>query len=218
MRKFLLIFLLIFTFQANAQIPIADIIKEGIKKIIQEVDLKIQKFQNKTLWLQNIQRSMENSMTRLKLAEIENWTEKQRKLYDDYFEELKKVKSAISSFRRVKDIITNQLHIANEYKNAWSLLSRDQHFTTEELKYMQSIYSGILEESIKNTDQLFLAVTSFATQMTDAKRLEIINAIADKVEANLVDIKQFSRENKMLSLQRATEAAEINYLKKLYGL
>ena len=34
---------------------------------------------------------------------------------------------------------------------------------------MQQVYSGILEESLKNISQVQLVITAFATQMTDAK-------------------------------------------------
>ena len=40
---------------------------------------------------------------------------------------------------------------------------------------MQQVYTGILDESVKNIDQLQLVINAFVTQMSDAKRLEIIN-------------------------------------------
>ena len=39
--------------KVNAQHPITLIIKEAITKVIKAVDLKIQRLQNKTVWLQN---------------------------------------------------------------------------------------------------------------------------------------------------------------------
>src|SRR5260221_13291276 len=78
--------------KTNAQVPILEIIKEGIIKVIVAVDLKIQRLQNKTIWLQNAQKTLENTMSKLRLDEIGDWVEKQRKLYADYFDELRKVK------------------------------------------------------------------------------------------------------------------------------
>ena len=66
-----------------AQDPITLIIKEGIKKVIQAVDLKIQRLQNKTIWLQNAQKTLENTMSQLKLDEITDWVERQRTLYGE---------------------------------------------------------------------------------------------------------------------------------------
>src|SRR5215211_5721301 len=72
----------------NAQNPITLIIQQGIKKVIVAIDLKIQRLQNKVIWLQNAQKVVENSMSKLHLEEIGDWVEKQRNLYQDYFDEL----------------------------------------------------------------------------------------------------------------------------------
>ncbi len=204
--------------KSNAQIPVLEIIKQGITKVIVAVDLKIQRLQNKTIWLQNAQKTIENTMSKLHLDQISDWVEKQRKLYADYFEELRKVKTALTYYQRVKDIIEQQVQIVNEYKAAWALFRQDKNFTQDELDYMFGVYTGMMEESGKNIDQLFLVVNAFVTQMSDAKRLEIIDAVAGNVEQTLMDLKEFNEENKMISLQRAIEQGDIDYVKKLYGL
>ena len=204
--------------EIKAQIPIADIIKAAVTKVIKAVDLQVQRLQNETIWLQNAQKTLENKMSELKLDEIKDWVEKQRKLYDDYFQELWKVKAALAYYQRVKDIIQRQVQMVNEYKGAWALFRQDKNFTTEELDYVYNIYTGMLDESLKNIDQLFLVANAFATQMSDAKRLEIINAVSDNMEHQFMDLKEFNNQNKMISLQRASEKGEIEYVKRLYGL
>ncbi|MBV5349464.1 conjugal transfer protein TraI, partial [bacterium] len=83
--------------QSNATpIAILEIIKAGIIKVIKAVDLQIQRLQNETIWLQNAQKVLENTLSKLKLDEISDWTERQKTLYKDYFDELEKVKSIIS--------------------------------------------------------------------------------------------------------------------------
>jgi hypothetical protein len=218
MKKILLILCLFTALRSEAQFPIAEIIKAGITKVIKAVDLKIQKLQNKTIWLQNAAKVMENAMSKLRLAEIKEWTDRQRKLYANYFNELRSVKTVLTYYQRVRDIVEEQLALVKEYKEAWHLFQQDKNFTPDELAYMFSVYSGILEQSSKHIDQLFLVVEAFATQMSDGKRLAIINSVADDVETNLMDLKEFNQENKMLSLQRANERGDIDYVKKLYGL
>ncbi|MFW2475496.1 MAG: conjugal transfer protein TraI, partial [Sediminibacterium sp.] len=149
--------------QSNAQIPIAEIIKAAVKKVIKAVDLQIQRLQNKTIWLQNAQKELENKMSKLKLNEIKDWVEKQRKLYDDYFQELWKVKAALANYNRVKEIIQRQVQMVNEYKGAWALFRQDKNFTPDEINYMYKIYSGMMNESLKSIDQLFLVINAFAT-------------------------------------------------------
>jgi hypothetical protein len=204
--------------QANAQVEIIQIIKEAITKVIVAVDLQIQRFQNKTIWLQNAQKKLENAVSKLRLEEIRDWTEKQRKLYADYFEELRKVKMALTYFQRVKDIMAQQVQLVNEYKAAWNLFRQDNNFTADELNHLLKVYTGILNESAKNIDQLMLVINAFETQMTDGARLQIIGNVAADMEQQLFDLRAFNQETKLLSLQRASSKAELDYLKKIYGL
>ena len=76
------------TQEAKAVIPILLIIKEAITWVIKAVDLMIQRLLNKTIWLQNVQKVLENKLSQFKLTEIVQWTEKQRQLYKKYFRSL----------------------------------------------------------------------------------------------------------------------------------
>lgn len=223
MKKYILTLLLFFgafcySQQAHGQIIIAEIIKAGIKKVIRAVDLQIQRQQNKVIWLQDAQKTLENTLSKLKLDEISDWTQKQKDLYGKYFDELKQVKDIIAYYQRIKDITQKQVRLVQEYNRAWSLLSGDKHFSAQEISYMASVYNGILSETVKNIDQMMLVVNSFKTQMTDAKRLEIIDGAAKKVDKNYADLQIFSRQNALLSLQRAGSDEEIRTVKQMYGL
>lgn len=203
---------------ANAQFAIAEVIKAGVKKVIKAIDLKVQRLQNETIWLQNAQKVIENQLSKLKLTEISDWTDRQRNLYAGYYDELVRVKSAISTYKRVKDIATTQAAILQEYKWAISLFKRDKHFSAGEILHMEEVYRGILETSVKNLDQVFMVVTSFKTQMDDAKRLELISEAASRMDQNFSDLKQFNDQNITLSIQRAKTALEIKTLKELYEI
>ena len=54
------------------------VVKAAVKKVIKAIDLQIQRLQNKTIWLQNAQKTLENTLSKLKLDEISDWTEKQK--------------------------------------------------------------------------------------------------------------------------------------------
>ncbi|MBC7886659.1 MAG: conjugal transfer protein TraI [Ferruginibacter sp.] len=194
------------------------VVQAAVKKIIKAMDLAIQRLQNKTIWLQNAQKTLENTMSKLKLDEISDWVEKQRTLYKEYYEELHKVKSIIAYYQRIKNITQKQVQLVNAYKRAYNLFKKDTHFTPAEIVYMEKIYEGILDASLKNIDQIFLVINSFSTQMTDAKRLEIINAAAEKIDQNYVDLVQFNMQNKLLSLHRAKDQREVDMVKALYGI
>lgn len=204
--------------ERNAALPILEIVEAVTKKVIKAIDLRIQKLQNKTIWLQNAQKKIENVLSKLKLDEISDWTKKQKDLYKGYYEELAKVKSIITYYQRIKDITKKQTRLVAEYERAWNLFKQDSHFKESEIQYMESVYSGILEESLKNIDQIFLILDSFTTQMSDLKRLKIINKAADQIDANYDDLTLFNQQNVMLSLQRAKTEADVNRVKQFYGI
>ncbi len=204
--------------KADAQLAILEVIKAGVKRVIKAVDLKIQRTQNETIWLQNAQKVLENQLSKLKLGEIADWTEKQRQLYGKYYQELWQIKSALSYYHRIRELMAKQTAIVEEYQRAWNLFKQDQHFTRDELDYMGKVYQGILEESVKNVDQILMVVNSFKMQMDDAKRLEIIYQAADKIDVNYNDLKQFNDEQSRLSIQRGQSEEEVKRLKEVYGI
>lgn len=204
--------------EVNAAIPIAMIIKEAVKKVIKAVDLMVQRLQNKTIWLQNAQKVLENKLNELKLTEIAEWTEKHRQLYKEYYDDLWKVRNTIASYQRVKQILERQVRLVDEYKRVWNIIKQDDHFTKDELEYMYRIYTGIMNESVRNLDQILVVVNSFKTQMSDAKRLEIINKCGEEIDRNYYDLKEFNNQNIQLSINRAKDAHEIETVKQLYDL
>lgn len=203
---------------ADAQIAVVEVIKAGVKKVIKAVDLKVQRLQNETIWLQNAQKVLENQLSKLKLTEIADWTEKQKELYSGYYKELWTVKSAIAYYKKVKELTTKQVTIIDEYKWAWNLFQKDRHFKPDELEHMQKIYSGILDESLKNIDQILLVVNSFKTQMSDGERLELIGKASAQMDTNYSDLKEFNRQNISLSIQRSRSLDEAAKLKEIYGV
>ncbi|RZI55026.1 MAG: conjugal transfer protein TraI [Pseudomonas sp.] len=203
---------------ANAQLAFLEVIKAGVKKVIKAMDLKVQRLQNETIWLQNAQKVLENQLSKLKLGEIAEWTSRQKELYGQYYQELWKVKSAIVQYKRLGEMGRQQARIVEEYRWAWNLFSKSGHFSPQELLVMEKVYSGILEQSVKNVDGILSVVGSFRTQMTDGDRLELIVAAAGQIEQNWQDLKRFNRESGLLSIQRARSLEEAAKLRELYGI
>jgi hypothetical protein len=203
---------------ADAQIVVSQVLQETVGRVIRAIDLEVQRMQNKTIWLQNAQKALENQLSKLKLTEISGWSQKQKDLYGSYYNELWQVKSVIVYYERIKDMTEKQATLVSQYNHAWNLLKSDKHFSVEELTYMQKVYSGILQESVKNLDEIFVVINSFKTQMSDANRLELVNKAADQVDINCSDLKQFNNQNYILSIQRAKSENEVETLKKYYGI
>src|SRR5690606_10706364 len=111
-----------------AQAGILEVLKAALVKAIRAADLAIQRQQNRIVWLQNAQKVLENALSKFKLEEISEWTQKQKEQYADYFEELRKVKLLISYYQRIRDIMETQTALVEEYRRVWDIVRSDQYF------------------------------------------------------------------------------------------
>lgn len=217
-RIFIIVMLLAYSSRSSAQIPVVEAVKLVVKKVIKAIDLKVQRMQNQTIWLQNAQKTLENELSRFRLNEISNWSEKQRSLYDEYYQELWQVKSTIAYYQRIKALTLQQVALVGEYQRAWKLFQSDKHFRIEEINEMQRVYLGILDASAKNLDQIMVVVNPGKTQMTDQQRLEAINQAGDRLDENYSDLKQYNNQNMILSLHRSKDLNEVQTIKNYYGI
>ena len=202
--------------ESNAQL--LQIVKEAVIKAIKAIDLQVQRFQNATIDLQNIQKQIENTLSKLKLGEIAQWTEKQKAIYQQYFDELWRVKSLIAYYSRITEIIGKQKQLIAEYKRAFTLVQKDIHFSPDEIDYIYSVYTGIIDQSVNSLDQILLLVQSFTVQMSDAERLALLTRSADEIETSIRDLREFTNQNIQLSLQRAKDLEDIKTIRELYGI
>jgi mannitol-specific phosphotransferase system IIBC component len=203
---------------ADAQVVVGQVISSTVGRVIRAIDLKVQSMQNQTIWLQNAQKTLENQLSKLKLAEISDWSSKQKNLFSEYYQELWDIKSAIAYYSRISELTEKQVALVNSYNQAWSLLKEDKHFSANELTYMTNVYSGILQASVNDLDQILMVINANKTQMPDAKRMDIVNKTTDHMDTNYNDLQQFNTQNQMLSLQRAGDENEVLTLKKYYGI
>jgi len=218
-RKIIILLLFIgFTSQVHAQFAVGTVLNETVGKIIRAIDLEVQKAQNKTIWLQNAQKEIENEMHKVQLSNIAGINQQQKNLFTQYYQELFKVKAIISDYEQVKNITERQEQLVSLYKTSWSLTQQDSHFSPAELQQISSVYSGILEESAANLDQLAKVINSFQTQMTDGQRMDLIDRIARQIDGNYHDLQKFTNENIMLSMERSKDQQDVQSVKNLYGV
>jgi len=203
---------------SHAQIPIVSLITSAVKKVITALDLKVQQLQNQTIGLQNAEASLENNLHLNSLNDISGWLNKERNLYSDYYQELAKVKTVISDYDEVKKIVSQQRQLLTEYRQASKLFHRDSHFSAAEMNAMENIYSGILQESAHNLDEVMLAVNSFQTQMDDAERMGLVHHASAGMQTNLDHLRQYNNQNVTLSLERAKDDKDRQFVRQLYGI
>jgi hypothetical protein len=219
MKKTIIIILLICAVNfAHAQFVVGTILNETVGKIIRAIDLEVQKAQNQTIWLQNAQKAIENQLHQLQLSNIAGISTQQKNLFTEYYNELSTVKAVITDYEQVVNIISRQEQLVSLYKTSWAATQQDGHFSVTELQQIEQVYSGILLESANNLDQLSKIINSFQTQMSDGKRMELIERINKQIDGNYNDLKKFTNQNIQLSMARANDANDIQSTKNLYGI
>ena len=203
---------------ARAQLPVAEVIAQGVAKVIRALDLKVQRLENKTLVLTHQQKMLCNQLTGERLAEISSWTERRRQLLQQYYASLWQVKDVIRGAARVRQIAAMEKDITRAYAQGWAQVAADEHYTPAERDYIRSVYSGILSRAADAAGELAGVVKDFRTSMSDAERGTRIEQVASAVRRMYGDIRRFNTENQLLSLSRARGARERTTLKTLYGL
>jgi len=214
----LTLLLLLLSSMGHAQFVVGTVLNATVGKIIRAIDLEVQKAQNKTIWLQNAQKEIENELHQLQLADIAGISQQQKDLFSEYYTELLTVKTVITDYEQVQYIIVRQEQLVSTYKTAWSLTQQDGHFRPAELQQISEVYNGILQESAVNLDQLAKVINSFQTQMTDGQRMELIDRISKQIAGNYNDLKKFTNQNILLSLARAKDQQDVQTIKNLYGI
>lgn len=217
-RLLLILIVLAISPTIKSQAQIFDAIQAALIAAIKAADIVVQKAQNATIDLQNAQKAVENELSQLNLGEIGNWEQKTKDLYGEYFDELKKVKTAISYFKEITGIINQQSQLVSEYKQAFNVIQKDNHFTTAEISYIYSVYTGIIAQSLKSLDQIILVLTDFSLQMTDAARLKIIKQSSADIERMTSDLRNFNNKTAQTSLQRSKDQQERQAIMQLYGI
>ena len=200
---------------ANAQIPV---VSQIVSTAVRAADLAVQKLQTETIILQEAEQALQNAMSELRLEEIANWVDDQRSLYAEYFQELAEVKTVITDYHKVKEIVQRQQDIITAYNQGLARFRQDKHFNAGELGEIESVYSGILTESGKNLAQLVMVIQSLATQMSDEQRLAMIDGAAAGMDKNWRDLQVYTNANASLSLGRAQDENDYQFIKKMYGL
>ena len=202
----------------RAQIPVLDLINFAAKKVVVAIDLKVQQLQTATIELQAAEKEVENGMEETDLGDIIGWVQGQEQLYAEYYQELWKVKGAISGYERLAEMMAMEAEIGVQYKQISSAITQDGHFTAAEVVSLTGILSGILTASVNNLQQIQLVINAFVTQMPDAGRLRIIDAAAASVNKCYTDLQEFYMRSMVLSLNRARVTNDVAATKALWGI
>lgn len=176
-----------------------------IAKVIKAIDLKVQKLQNETIWLQQAQQVAEHELSKVKLSEITGWQQQLTNIYAGYFAEMAEVKSTIKGLPQIRKIVDLQKQIVFEYGR----LAKDA--------LNKSAFDGLLNTSM-DILQTLSSVLSSQLSMKDAERFCMIITLKDAMSHCLNNIQSMNRQLMENIAMKERMQADLQYVKKLNGL
>lgn len=147
---------------------------------------------------------------------IKNIAEGNYKLHQVFLDGLFAVNPAVRDYKRIPMIIKYQALLMKEYKRAYSRFKDDPNLTVSELQYLESVYTYLVKQSLKNLEELTMIVTASKLRMTDDERMKAIDRIFFDMKSKLSFLRYFNNSTQLLGVQRAKEKGDVTTIQKLY--
>ncbi len=147
---------------------------------------------------------------------IQNLSEGNFNLHKQFLDKLQQASPVVRQYKKVADIVSYQMLLVKEYKQAFSRFKADEHFAAGEIKYISGVYSQLVDESLKNMDALAAILTAGSMRMSDDERLERIDKLFDNMQDKLSFLRHFNKQTTLLAIQRAREKNDIQNTQKIY--
>lgn len=139
-------------------------------------------------------------------------------LHKRFLDGLMTVSPTVKKYKRIADIISNQILIVKEYKNAFGRFKQDGNFNPGEIEYLGKVYSNLFKQSLYDIDELMIITTDSKLRMSDDERLKAIDGIYANIQDKLLFLRNFNDNTTILAVQRAREKNDAVTLQKIYGI
>jgi excinuclease UvrABC helicase subunit UvrB len=180
---------------------------------IQQLILNIQKLNQLKSILQEMYKGYQVLSTGYNT--IKNLSEGNFSLHQVFLDGLLEVSPTVKKYKKVADIVNLQLEIVRQYKSALSKFTAGQVFSPGELEYIENVYTGLADRSLKNLDELLMVITANQLRMNDAERLNAIDRIYDEMKDKQDFLRHFNKKTTLLGAQRKKEITEYQMLEQL---
>lgn len=140
------------------------------------------------------------------------------KIHELFLDGLYKVSPAVKKYRRVADIIRDQAAILKESKAALKDLTSFNVFTNEQIEYVDKVYDRLIDDSMKNLDELLMIITAGQLRMSDDERLKGIDRIYQDVQKKLLFLRSFNNRQKMIAVEKLRDKSENQTLESFHGI
>ncbi|UYZ61152.1 hypothetical protein [Hymenobacter latericus] len=139
-------------------------------------------------------------------------------LHKEWYEGLLKISEAVRTYRRVQHIFERQAAMIKIYSDYITRFTTDDNLNPQQRAAIGKAYAGLLREGAGMLDELKVLVNPAGAKMTDAERLELIDALDERITRHYDLLVYFTRRSQALSRQQAVQLADRRLVEKLYGV
>ena len=139
-------------------------------------------------------------------------------IHQTFLDGLMQVSPTVKKYKRIAEIITYQTQLVKEYKSAFKRFDASNLFNTNEIRYIDNVYTNLFNKSLQNFEELTMVITASKLRMSDDERINAIDRIYNDIADKLVFLRTFNKENNVLAIQRGREMVDTKVSKKLNGL
>jgi len=139
-------------------------------------------------------------------------------IHQAFLNGLIQVSPAVRKYKKIAEIISYQTQLVKEYKSAFRRFDASNLFNTNEIGYMDNVYTNLFTKSLQNLEELTMVITAGKLRMSDDERINAIDRIYNDIADKLVFLRTFNKENNVLAIQRGREIIDTKVSKKLNEL
>ena len=148
---------------------------------------------------------------------VKDLTEGNFNLHKTFLDKLLQVSPAVRNYKRVADIVEYQINLVQEYGRHKNRLTSSGLFNSSELVYFNTIYDKLIDDSLKDLDELTNVLIAGKLRMSDEERLKAIDRIYVSMQEKLLFLRDFNSDTTVLAIQRARETRDVEAIRLLTG-
>ena len=140
---------------------------------------------------------------------VKDMTEGNFSLHKTFLDALMQVSPAVKNYKRVAEIVEYQISIVKESRNGMNRFIKSGNFSGQEINYFEKVYGNLLNQSLRNLDELTMIITADKLRMSDDERLKAVDDIYEQMQDKLLFLRNFNTTSNVLALQRAKEKNDV---------
>jgi len=146
---------------------------------------------------------------------VKDMTEGNFSLHKTFLDALMQVSPAVKNYKRVAEIVEYQISIVKESRNGMNRFIKSGNFSGQEINYFEKVYGNLLNQSLRNLDELTMVITADKLRMSDDERLKAVDDIYEQMQDKLLFLRNFNASSNVLALQRSKEKNDV-YVSKSF--